>query len=343
MMKRQLTLLFLAAVCGWSASVAQPDDALNVQQTIQIANDNAQNVQQTVQIADGMAQKVQQHLETTGQPKAAEGKYTLTVGKLAMTIDAQKGGKILSFKHGDQEIISQLPWPEAFGSTFWTSPQKEWNWPPVVEFDKQPYAVEQKGDVLQLTSNVSEKLKCRVVKAFSVDTADSAIVVTYSIKNESDAPRQVAPWEITRVANDGVIFFDAPTDGITPAGLMNFEGKYGAAWYKADEAPQNRKINADGHGWLAYCAKGLLLVKQFDDLEASQPAPDEAEIQVYVNQRKTYIELESQGAYATLQPGEQLSWTVRWYLLPVAEGAEPSETLLQKALGVISSAASRGR
>ncbi|MBR6961998.1 MAG: hypothetical protein IKH86_00735 [Prevotella sp.] len=272
-----------------------------------------------------------------------DGKYCLKVGSLSMTIDAQKGGKILSLKHGDAEIISQLRWPESFGSTFWTSPQKEWNWPPVPEFDKQPYTVEQKGDTLVLTSGVSEKLQCSVGKAFAVDPADNAIVITYSIKNESDAARKVAPWEITRVANDGIIFFDAPTDGITPAGLMNFEGKYGAAWYKADEAPQNRKINADGHGWLAYCAKGLLLVKQFDDLEASQPAPDEAEIQVYVNQRKTYIELESQGAYATLQPGEQLSWTVRWYLLPVAESAEPSETLLQKALGVISSAASRGK
>ena len=272
-----------------------------------------------------------------------DGKYCLKVGSLSMTIDAQKGGKILSLKHGDAEIISQLRWPESFGSTFWTSPQKEWNWPPVPEFDKQPYTVEQKGDTLVLTSGVSEKLQCSVGKVFAVDPADNAIVITYSIKNESDVARKVAPWEITRVANDGVIFFDAPTDGITPAGLMNFEGKYGAAWYKADEAPQNRKINADGHGWLAYCAKGLLLVKQFDDLEASQPAPDEAEIQVYVNQRKTYIELESQGAYATLQPGEQLSWTVRWYLLPVAESAEPSETLLQKALGVISSAASRGR
>ena len=272
-----------------------------------------------------------------------DGKYCLKVGSLSMTIDAQKGGKILSLKHGDAEIISQLRWPESFGSTFWTSPQKEWNWPPVPEFDKQPYTVEQKGDTLVLTSGVSEKLQCSVGKAFAVDPSDNAIVITYSIKNESDSARKVAPWEITRVANDGIIFFDAPTDGITPAGLMNFEGKYGAAWYKADEAPQNRKINADGHGWLAYCAKGLLLVKQFDDLEASQPAPDEAEIQVYVNQRKTYIELESQGAYATLQAGEQLSWTVRWYLLPVEEGAEPSETLLQKALGVISSAASRGK
>ncbi|MBO7598957.1 MAG: hypothetical protein J6T70_18125 [Bacteroidales bacterium] len=52
----------------------------------------------------------------------------------------------------------------------------------------------------------------------------------------------------------------------------------------------------------------------FPDLKPSDPAPDEAEIQVYVNQGDTYVELESQGAYTTLKPGKKLDWTVRWYL-----------------------------
>jgi len=111
---------------------------------------------------------------------------------------------------------------------------------------------------------------------------------------------------------------------------MNFKEAYGAAWYQTDETNENRKINADGKGWLAYCANGLLLVKQFEDLDASQPAPDEAEIQVYVNRGKAHIELESQGAYTTLKPQEQLSWTVRWYLQPCSQVSEPSEALMQQ-------------
>ena len=71
-------------------------------------------------------------------------------------------------------------------------------------------------------------------------------------------------------------------------------------------------MNADGKGWLAYLNNGLLLLKKFDDLSPTQPAPGEAEIQVYVNRGKTYIELESQGAYTNLAPGESLTWTVRW-------------------------------
>jgi hypothetical protein len=95
-------------------------------------------------------------------------------------------------------------------------------------------------------------------------------------------------------------------------------------------------VNADGKGWLAYTAKGLLLVKRFDDLSPEQPAPGEAEIQIYVNRGRTYIELESQGAYQQLQPGESLSWTVRWYLLPYDGGAVPSEALLKKVQTIVS-------
>lgn len=252
-------------------------------------------------------------------PNNQTGSYVLKCGNVSMTVDAAKGGKILSFKYGDQEVISQLRWPESFGSTFWTSPQKEWFWPPVPEYDKKPYAVEEKDGVLTMTSEVNEKLQYRISKAFAVDEQRKAIKVTYSIRNESSETRKVAPWEITRVQNEGgLIFFEAPVDSIWPVGQMNFKDANGIAYYEPDEANENRKVNADGKGWLAYLnkEKGLLLVKQFEDLAAGKPAPDEAEIQVYVNRGKTYIELESQGTYTTLKPGEALNWTVCWYLQP---------------------------
>ena len=261
---------------------------------------------------------------------------TLRVDDATMTVDPARGGKILSLKYQEQEVLSQSRFPESFGSTFWTSPQKEWNWPPVAEFDKQPYEVVQCADGrLTISSPVSERLGMSVGKDFAIDASNHAFVITYSIRNEGTEARSVAPWEITRVTNTGGLIFFAPTDSIWPAGLMNFKDANGIAYYEPDEANDNRKVNADGKGWLAYLnkEKGLLLVKQFEDLAAGQPAPDEAEIQVYVNRGKTYIELESQGAYTLLQQGESLSWTVRWYLLPVDKDLSRSE-LLQRVNGI---------
>ena len=266
-----------------------------------------------------------------GAPSGPSDPHTLKCGHQTMTIDAGKGGKILSLKYDDQEVISQSRFPESFGSTFWTSPQKEWNWPPVPEFDKQAYTVEEKDGHLIMTSPVSNRLGFRIRKAFATDEKDGAFVITYSIINESNDTRKVAPWEITRVTNDGgVIFFDAALEGITPANLMDFKAEHGAVWYKTDVTNENRKINADGNGWLAYANNGLLLVKKFNDLKPGDPAPNEAEVQVYVNRGKTYIELESQGAYTTLQPKEELNWTVRWYLLPYEGDPVPSKQLLKR-------------
>ena len=267
---------------------------------------------------------------------SGDGKYTLRVGNVTMVVDASKGGKIMSYKYNDKEVLSQTRMANSFGSTFWTSPQSEWNWPPVPEYDTKPFKAEVNGDKLVLTGDKSGRFGYRVRKEFVTDAKDKAIVITYTIINESGETRKVAPWEISRVPNGGIIFFDAKE--VTPANNMvglTFEYKLKAAWHTLDEARANRKINADGKGWLAFCDNGLLFVKKFPDLKPSEPAPAEAEIQIYTNQGKTFVEIEEQGAYTTLQPGEELNWTVRWYLEPTDLPAEPSKALLKQARSML--------
>ena len=274
--------------------------------------------------------------------KLDDEKYALSVQDLSMTVDAAHGGKILSFKLGDQEILAQNPaaapqpeqaegqpprrrWfnPNSYGSTFWTSPQKEWNWPPVPEYDSLPYTAEIKDgpvkvvDVaipaLFLEGQVS-KYGYRVCKTFTVDPSDLAFVVTYSIVNESGETRQVAPWQISRVPNGGFLEFDAKPEGVTPADLMKVTFDEGQATLEVDVAEQNRKINVDGKGWLNFRDHGLVLTQRFPDIAQEAAAPGEAEIQVYIDARKSFVEIEAQGPYTELKPGEKLDWTVRWYL-----------------------------
>ena len=276
--------------------------------------------------------------------KLDDDKYVVSVQDLSMTVDAAHGGKILSFKLGDREVIAQNPaaapqpeqpapeggrprmrWfnPNSYGSTFWTSPQKEWNWPPVPEYDNLPYTAEIKDgpvkilDVavpaLFLEGQVS-KYGYRIRKTITVDPSDLAFVVTYSIVNESGETRQVAPWEITRVPNGGFLEFDATPETVTPADLMKVSFDDGMATLEVDVADQNRKINVDGKGWLNFRDNGLVMTKRFADIAQEDAAPGEAEIQVYIDARKSFVEIEAQGPYTELQPGEKLDWTVRWYL-----------------------------
>ena len=274
--------------------------------------------------------------------KLDDEKYVLSVQDLSMTVDAGHGGKILSFKLGEQEILAQNPAaapqpapqgegqprrrffnPNSYGSTFWTSPQAEWNWPPVPEYDNLPYTAEIKdgpvkvADViipaLFLQGQVS-KYGYRVCKAFTVDPSDLAFVITYSIVNESGETRKIAPWQISRVPNGGFLEFDAKPEGVTPADLMKVTFAEGLATLEVDVADQNRKINVDGKGWLNFLDKGLVLTQRFPDIEQDAAAPGEAEIQVYIDARKSFVEIEAQGPYTELKPGEKLDWTVRWYL-----------------------------
>lgn len=258
-------------------------------------------------------------------PADTDAKYTLQAGDVTMVVDATFGGRILSFKYKDTEILSQTTAPNSFGSTFWTSPQKVWNWPPVPEYDTNEYTVEDNGTSIVMTGSKSEKYGYRIRKEFVA--GKKSILVKYSIINESGETRQVAPWEISRVPGDGLIFFDCPVEGITPAGLMPFEEKFGLSWFAYNTSEKQRKINADGKGWLAFANNGLVLIKKFADIAPDAPAPGEAEIQVYVNEGKTFIELESQGAYTTLQPGESLDWSVEWFLVPFKGDPVPSKAL----------------
>ena len=274
--------------------------------------------------------------------KLDDEKYVLSVQDLSMTVDAGHGGKILSFKLGEQEVLAQNPAaapqpapqgegqprrrffnPNSYGSTFWTSPQAEWNWPPVPEYDSLPYTVEIKdgpvkvADVtlpaLFLQGQVS-KYGYRVCKAFTVDPSDLAFVITYSIVNESGETRKIAPWQISRVPNGGFLEFDAKPEGVTPADLMKVTFAEGQAILEVDVADQNRKINVDGKGWLKFHDNGLVLTQCFPDIAPAEAAPGEAEIQVYIDARKSFVEIEAQGPFTELKPGEKLDWTVRWYL-----------------------------
>jgi len=247
--------------------------------------------------------------------------YTFTFGNTVFAVDAAKAGRIVTFSLAGKNILTapKDSQDNNWGSTFWPSPQSDWNWPPPAELDPDAYAASLCGATLSLASQTSVALGLVVTKQFSVDATAGVVTIEYGLVNRGTQARSVAPWEITRVAAGGLTFFPmgdgAPTKGTQD--LLNLQITDGVAWfaYSAAATVNDQKVFADGHeGWIAHVDGNLLLVKAFTDTPAAQAAPGEAEIEIYTDAGHSYIEVENQGAYVSVAPGATSTWTVRWFL-----------------------------
>ena len=106
----------------------------------------------------------------------------------------------------------------------------------------------------------------------------------------------------------------------TGSSPLRAEAELGHTWCVPDETPGEAKLFADGAGgYLAYQLGDRLLIKRFDDIGSDAAAPNEAEIELYVSPDHSYLELENQGAYASIDPGQGMTYRVEWYArrLPV--------------------------
>lgn len=244
----------------------------------------------------------------------------LEFSNLYFEVDPQIGARIITFAiKGENILTGPSVNPENYGSTFWTSPQSDWEWPPIAVIDSEPYTARLEGNTIVMTSDVSAQLGVSITKTFSADLGKRAIVLNYRINNESSEPVTYAPWEISRVPSGGVVFY--PTgEGDYNSGSFNLPeitAMNGITWvqYNPQTAPNAQKLYANGsYGWLASLTDRTLLIKSFPAISIEQQAPGEGEIEVYFNTPDSYIEVEPQGAYTEVPPGESLSWTVRWYL-----------------------------
>ena len=249
-----------------------------------------------------------------------EGRCALELDGQYFEVDPRVGARVTSYRlEGFDVLVGPDVDPSNYGSTFWTSPQSDWGWPPPPEMDQAPYAAVVDGETLTLTGPPQAALGVRVVKRFSADRARSAIVAEYTLENVAATPRTYAPWEVSRVRASGLAFFpvDAP-----PTGSLEGERRDGIFWVPYGAAPRTEagdKLFADGtRGFLAHAGEGHLCVKAFRDTPPEAHAPGEGEIEIYVNKR--YAEIEVQGAYAPIAPGGAVSWTVTWYLRKLPAG-----------------------
>ena len=73
-------------------------------------------------------------------PELRDGRHVLAWDDVSFEVDARTGGRVTALRLGGRNLLTG---PEIdagnFGSTFWTSPQSAWGWPPVPEVDHHEY------------------------------------------------------------------------------------------------------------------------------------------------------------------------------------------------------------
>jgi len=257
---------------------------------------------------------------------------TFTWGDRTLVVDGSKGARIISFKIGTKDII----FPAAsnadnYGSTFWTSPQSDWDWPPVAAIDTDPYTTTLAAPTANFVSgNATVGTKSVAIeKHITVDPAKDVVTLEYVIKNLG-ASTSLAPWEITRVKQGGLTFFPTGAEEFAPEGkvLLPLTKAGDVSWFQHAASSAEGKVSADAaEGWLAHAdgAQKLLLIKSFPNLTPDQPEGDSGEVEIYASKPTPdvdppYVEVENQGAYApALATDMSKSYTVQWLLRPVPD------------------------
>ena len=269
---------------------------------------------------------------TLVQPIQRGDRFVLEFEGLVFEVDPAVGARVSSLRLEGTEFLSG-PSVEAnaYGSTFWTSPQNGWCaagadcWPPPPEIDNQPYATSVDMDRIVALGNANAMLGASVAKRFGADLVARSVVIEYQI-TATDA-KSFAPWEITRVPPNGVTFFGSGSSPPVACGgftLPAITSAAGAGWYQwASPGGTNQKACGDGAGWIAHLAGDILLVKKFADVPAGQAAPDEGEIEIFVDGMGRYVEVENQGAYQAIAAGMQSLWPVTWYVRRLPSGLAP--------------------
>jgi hypothetical protein len=277
-------------------------------------------------------------------PVEREGQLVLEFGDTYIAVDPALGGRVTSLRQAGVELLAGKDVNlNNWGSTYWTSPQSDWNWPPVGAVDNDPYEATVNGASVTLVSaeaDVGSEVggkNVTVTKRFTANLALEAIDVEYTLTNVGDAAISIASWEISRVPGGGLTFYPTGDNEINPvephaAVPVTYQGE--VTWFDSAAFPvgNNTKLNADGkNGWLAHVAGGVLFLKTFADLPVSSQVPGEGEVEIYADGTGSYVEVENQGPNVTLEPGGSSTYKVTWLVRKLPANvtvAVGSDTLL---------------
>lgn len=232
-----------------------------------------------------------------------------------IAVSPERGGRVVDLSYQGRNMLSGHDIDSInYGSTLWISPQNLWRWPPPATLDREPYAVDLKGDTLQLSSKVDPKFKVQFIKKFWAETSDSSLVLDYTLINRADTAQSLALWEVSRMLKNGrfvaLMEEDSTLRSIKP---MNWQlSEQLLSLEVPAENDTTNKLYVNGRGSLFYRLDSLYLFKSFLNLETDEMPPTHQEVEFYIDDT-AYVEVEQHSPYVRLSSDSAFSWRVYWY------------------------------
>lgn len=282
-------------------------------------------------------------------PTVSGQDYSLELPSATLVANGPTGRITQLVVAGANKLTTSSVNPMNYGSSFWTAPQSVWNWPPPLDAvdettPRTDYMHAIEGNAIVFTSPATDQggESVSIVKRFTADAARDVFVLDFTITNEGSSPISVAPWQISRVVPQGFTFY--PTGTAVTADAIPTRDIDGVTWLDySDSSIQNGTKNiADGaEGWLAHVNGSFLFLMVFPEISQQMAAPGEGEVEIYVDSPTSYVELEPQGAYASVAPGATSEpWQVLWVVRAVPAEVEVSlgsASLVEWVRGLVAS------
>ena len=186
--------------------------------------------------------------------------YSFQVANMYFEVDASFGGHVSSLKLNDEELMFvDRTYGDDFlwGSTLWPAPQDDWPsagfyWFKYFTLDSAGYTGGIVNDSVVLVSDIDKGIQFR--KIFYASEEDTSVTIKYYLKNASVSTIYNAPWELTRVPQEGITFFPKGEGEVSDLLAEYTQVIDSIVWYEyANGQLGNRKFKCDGRlGWFAF-------------------------------------------------------------------------------------------
>lgn len=284
--------------------------------------------------------------------------YKLANGVAEVIVTTDIGPRVISYKlAGGENILAELgpdvvvktdlgDWRPWGGHRLWHAPEVA---PRTYSPDNSPVVMEIVGaDSIRLTQPVEPATGIQKEMLVKLDAKGTRVTITHKLTNKGLWAVELAPWALTIMNGGGTTII--PNEPYIPHGEKLLPARPIVLWHYTDlsdprwilgekyirlrsvkelEEPQKLGV-ADKQGWAAYLRGKTLFVKRFPYVEGAEYPDYGCNCETYT--AGTFIEVETLGPMAKLEPGGSAVHVEHWYLF---EGVDVGESEAELDAGVM--------